>query len=167
MSIEQLLERLEKMDYRGAIIGRDGSGKTTLMEDLAAELSKRGFHVISVFINDTTPLTEGRYGELLRTAGENSIVLIDGADHLNAGLWRRLNREILGTARGLVVTAHKPGMLETLLECRTDLALFEQIVAELRPEEAVEVAKLAQIFERHDGNIRDGLRELYDICSHQ
>jgi hypothetical protein len=165
MSIEQLLVRLEKMHYCGAIIGPDGSGKTTLLEDLGTALARRGFDVISVFINDTTPLTEQRYGELLHSAGANSIILIDGADHLQAGVWRRLKCNVLSTARGLVITSHKPGMLETLTECRTDLPLFEQIVAELMPGGGLEAARLAGIFARHGGNIRDALRELYDILS--
>src|SRR5437868_15544127 len=42
---EQLLARLEQLDYRGAIVGPEGRGKTTLLEDLGERLKGRGHNV--------------------------------------------------------------------------------------------------------------------------
>jgi ABC-type glutathione transport system ATPase component len=59
----RLIERLEALHWRGAIVGPHGSGKTTLLEDLGARLT---------------------------AMGRNDVVLVDEADRLSALQWIRL-----------------------------------------------------------------------------
>jgi hypothetical protein len=59
------------------------------------------------------------------------------------------------------VTSHRPDLLPTLHECRTTPELFEAIATELGGEKALQAA--SGLFVRHRGNLRDALRELYDV----
>ena len=58
-----LLRRLERLGWRGAIVGPNGSGKTTLLEDL---------------------------GKRLDASGRRDVQLVDGADQLSRVEWWRL-----------------------------------------------------------------------------
>jgi hypothetical protein len=58
-------------------------------------------------------------------------------------------------------------LMPTLIECRTTPALFRQIAADLLPHgQAPDTNSLVQIYNRHKGNIRTSLRELYDTYAH-
>lgn len=142
---EDLLAQLESLNFRAAIVGPEGSGKTTLLEDLEPHLRARGF-----------PVCHWRFDDRKRSTPpvhKSGVVLLDGAEVLRPWEWwwysRRLPR--------LVITAHRPGLLPTLWECRTTPALLEEIVAGLHPG-----AKTEGLFEKHGGNLRVALRELYD-----
>lgn len=167
-TLPELLARLKQMEYRAAIIGPEGSGKTTLLEELQTQLAGQGFSVESVFVNDTTPLTKARRAELIAGLKGDTIVFLDGADRLSAVSWRRLKSDILRVGEGLVITSHKSGMLPTLVSCRTSAELFEQIVSDLlQGQHWAQSPRLTEVFSRHNGNIRDALRELYDIRASQ
>jgi len=59
-------------------------------------------------------------------------------------------------------TAHRPGLLPPLLDCATTRELLEGIVRDLvGPQE--EALPLGELFARHGGNVRESLRELYDV----
>ncbi len=163
-TLDELLTRLEAMKYSAAIIGSEGSGKTTLLEDLSTALEERGKQIKSVFINDTNQMTWKDSRNLFMKITADQIVLLDGADSVSRMTWPALKRGILTRAAGLIVTAHKPGLMPTLIECTTTSDLFRQIVSELA-NSACELnpGQLDHIYHRHNGNIRTALRELYDI----
>jgi len=172
-SFEELAERLETMNYRAAIIGPEGSGKTTLLEDLQRRLEAAGIRTKNVFVNDTNRLTRSRRRQLISELGGDEIVLLDGAGAIARLAWLGLKRGILKKAAGLVITAHRPGLLPVLIECSTTPALFRELTTDLlRRGEKVNAGFLDEIYHRHKGNIRTALRELYDTyarlddCSH-
>jgi energy-coupling factor transporter ATP-binding protein EcfA2 len=165
-TFDELLIRLEQMNFCAAIIGPEGSGKTTLLEDIGTALDKQGRRIKHVFVNDSNPMTWQSSRELFMQIRAGQIVLLDGADSIGRATWQALKRGILRKAGGLVVTAHKAGLMPTLVECTTTLDLFKQIVSEItsgrcemRPE------MLDEAYHRNNGNIREALRELYDIFS--
>ncbi len=163
-ALPALTARLEQLDYRAAIIGPDGSGKTTLLADIGKQVVMQGFAVECVFVNDTAPLTSVRQRELLDVITRDTIVLLDGADHLPAFVWHRLKKDVLKSARGLVITSHKSDLLPTLVTCSTSVELCTQIVSELLAGARLGDAELlAEIYRRNAGNIRNALRELYDV----
>jgi hypothetical protein len=165
-SLENILLKLEQMNYRAAIIGPEGSGKTTLLENLKNQLSKFGFNINSVFLNDTNPFTTKKRKELLALLQPDTIVLMDGADQLSRLAWHRLKTNILQSAHGLIITSHKPNLLPTLLACSTSPQLFTELAASLWPDDRpVDHALLRNIFNQHDGNIRLAFRHLYDYYS--
>jgi hypothetical protein len=152
-SWQALLRRLEELRYRAAIVGPHGSGKTTLLEALAARLAALDFVPQCAFLNDRSkrlpPL-----GRLTR----RHIVLLDGADHLPAMAWALLGLR-LRTAGGLIITSHRAGMLPTLVQTTTSPNLLRELVQTLNPGQDRDIEAL---FRRHNGNVRNALRELYD-----
>jgi hypothetical protein len=155
-----LLSRLAAYDHRAAIVGPEGSGKTTLLEDLAPRLQARGFAPRELRLDDRTPRFEPAFLKRLSDeVGPRDALLLDGAEQMGWWAWRRFVR---GTRRAgaLVVTSHRPGLLPTLLRCRTTPALLGEIAAELA---GGPVDGVAGLFARHGGNVRLALRELYDV----
>jgi energy-coupling factor transporter ATP-binding protein EcfA2 len=149
---ERLLQRLAQFNYRAAIVGPEGSGKTTLLEDLAISLRNR--FVLKWFtlsVNQELEIPDIR---------RDHLILLDGFDLLP--LWKR--KWLLWKARscrGLIVTAHSPTILPTLVECSTTPELLYRISQRLvsNPEQQLN----NELFQKHHGNIRDVFRELYDI----
>jgi hypothetical protein len=92
------------------------------------------------------------------------VLLIDGADHLNGLVWRWIKGATKRRNIGLVVTSHTPGMLPTLVECSTSAKLLSDIVTRLTPN-TTDPQLIENIYHKHNGNIRDAIRQLYDITA--
>jgi hypothetical protein len=126
-----LLDRLAALNYRAAIVGPEGSGKTTLLEDSAPRLEERGFAVLRLFVNrDNRTCRPAVFGALRTNVTSSTIVLLDGAEQLSVLQWLRV-RLITRRAAGLVITSHRPGLLPTLMECRTSPELLGGLMHEL------------------------------------
>jgi len=161
-----LMMRLKTLNYRAAVVGPDGSGKTTLLEDLQRALIQDNIKTRMVFVNDTSPLSDPACRRLLSELTRDEFLLLDGADLIPRSAWALLKRHTITHAFGLVITSHRPGLLPTLIECTTSPALLQAIANELRPaDRAISAESLDALFRRHRGNIRNCLRELYDLCS--
>lgn len=160
---EELLDRLAALGFRAALVGPHGHGKTTLLEDLAPRLEERGFHLRSVTLRaGDRRLTAAQEETLFRDLSGRDLLLVDGAEQLGRLAWLRLRRKSRA-AGGLVITSHRPGLLPTLHECRTTPELLAGIVRDLLgPEEGLQPA-CEDLWRRHRGNVRDALRELYDL----
>lgn len=160
-----LLRDLEALDYRAAIVGRHGSGKTTLLEDLGRNLAGSGVRVKSLFLNEDLPVAGGEIATLLSGLTEDDVVLVDGADLMGWFGWLRF-KFACRTARGLVIAAHREGMLPTLVQCRTSPELLSEIIADLLGfrDPSLE-SRVPELYRRHNGNIREAIRELYDEYS--
>lgn len=163
-TFDQLLARLHELNYRAAITGPDGSGKTTLLEDLGQTFREKGIRTKVVFVNDTSSFDSPVCRRLLADLTRDQIVLLDGADLIRRSDWSLLKRHTITHAYGLIVTSHKRGLLPTLIECSTSPALLSEIVTELQPQgRALAAEFLDHLYERHQGNLRACLRELYDF----
>ena len=160
-SWESLLTRLAAMDYRGAIVGPCGSGKTTLCETLQSRLQQDGLQTQALFVSLDIHMTWQDMQAVL--ARPYDVLLVDGADHLPYWTWHRLKRRVLSRKRGLIVTTHQPGLLATWHECRPSPALLERIVTRLAPDHVIPKAQFNDLYDRCQGNIRDALRQLYDL----
>ena len=160
---DALLARFDALGRRAAIVGPQGSGKTTLLEDLAPLFRGRGFTVHELRLDTDSPRFDPAFlAGLFETVGARDVLLFDGAEQLDRGEWLRFDR---GTrsAGGLLVTSHQPGLLPTLLETSTSPELLSQLVEELLGEQAGKGRPLVPgLFEKHGGNLREALRELYD-----
>lgn len=151
---EELLARLEALRYRAAIVGEEGRGKTTLLEDLEPRLAAVGFRIL-----------RAEPGSEFRRVGPRDCVLFDGADLLSPVAWLRLRR-MSRRAGGLLVTAHREGLLPTLVRCETTPELLAGIAHSLAGDEAAaRIPPAEKLFARHGGNLRTALRELYDVFS--
>lgn len=163
-SWEELLARLEALGYRAAIVGEEGRGKTTLLEDLTPRLETLGFEVHRATLSRQRPsLDRRRQAGLLAAAGPRTLLLLDGADELGPVAWRRLRRRSR-TAGGLVIATHRPGRLPTLLECTTSPELLAEILRRLHPPALAPPFPSPEVlYARFGGNLRDALRHLYDL----
>ena len=163
---DNLFRRLAALNHRGAIVGPEGAGKTTLLEDFEPRLLERGFKIVSLRLTRDTPtIDRGVLRELSLSISTQHFILFDGAEQLSRWSWWRFLQSIR-RAGGLLITSHRPGLLPTLIECRTSQELLAGIVADLLQEPAErQHARAAELFSKHRGNLRDALRELYDVWS--
>jgi len=159
-----LLTRLARLDYRAAIVGPEGSGKTTLLEDLQPRLAEQGFTMKMLRLRaEQSSFPKAFLRAFVAGLGERDIILLDGAEQLGPLAWRRFRR-CSRRAAGLIIASHRPGRLPTLLECVTTPELLEQIVTEILGGPMPELPRTPREFLRkHQGNLRDALRELYDL----
>lgn len=152
--------RLRGLRHRGAIVGPHGSGKTTLLEELARRFTAQGWRVVSVRLTVEYPALGLAIPRRRLTALEpRDLLLIDGAEQLSPWQWW-LVRFRARQAGGIIITTHTPGRLPTLWRCRTSPELLRDLVDSLGVPLAVHEA--TDLFERHRGNLRDAIRELYD-----
>jgi hypothetical protein len=158
-----LLDRLDALGRRAAIVGPQGSGKTTLLEDLAPRLRARGFEARDVRLDTEMPRFEpGFLDRFFASLGPRDVILFDGAEQLGWFAWSRFERRSRAAA-GLVVTGHRPGLLPTLIDTSTTPELLDDLVEEILGERSPEVrSRTPALFEKHGGNLREALRELYD-----
>jgi ATP/maltotriose-dependent transcriptional regulator MalT len=163
-TLDDLLARLEELGCRAAIVGPDGSGKTTLLHDLQEALERRGQRTRLIFINDTSLFPAAVCRRLLSELAREEVVLLDGADLIARSSWHLFRRHTITHTAGLIITAHRPGLLPTLIECTTTPTLLREIVAELAPHSRIITpALLDDLHARHHGNLRACLRALYDL----
>lgn len=159
------LNRLHSRNYRGAIVGPKGSGKTTLLEDLAEQLDTLGLRVHQVILNEQDRAYPVTFVQTVRLSlSEQDVILFDGCEQLSRPAWWRFRWETR-RAGGLVVTTHRPGRLPTLLECQTTPDLLRDLVRSLHEPTTLATETFERLFEKHRGNLRDAIRELYDIAA--
>jgi hypothetical protein len=153
----QLLARAAALNWRCAIVGAKGTGKTTLLEDLQNDLraTDRATRLIRLSA-ERGQISPGAIGHV----SSNEIILLDGAEQLSPLRWSRF-RWRTRLAAGVVITTHSPGRLPTLIETRTTPQLLADILQTLlgRKQEEIETVPLLA---RHGGNVREALRDLYD-----
>ena len=163
---DAMLARLAAMDYRGAIVGPEGRGKTTLLEDLGERLKERGLRLRHLRLSRERPhLDRASRRALVTDISDRDVILFDGAEQMGRLAWWNILR-LSRRAGGLVITSHRAGLLPTLVECETSVALLGQIVHTLHPP-ARDPDVIQSLFLRHGGNIRNALRELYDTTGAQ
>jgi hypothetical protein len=158
---DEILRRLAAMDYRGAIVGPEGRGKTTLLEDLGEHLKERGLRIRPLRLSRERPrLDRVSLLELFADISDRDVILFDGAEQMGRLAWWGFVRAAR-RAGGLVITSHRAGLLPTLVECETNAPLLGDIVRTLHPP-AADARAIQSLFARHRGNVREALRELYD-----
>ncbi len=156
-----LMQRLDKLGGRAAIVGPKGSGKTTLLEEMSRNFPQ-SIAWIRIPGSSANPWSVVQQ-QLPNGGASGHAVLIDGAEQLSAFAWRRFVWRVRHS-NYLVATLHKPGRLPTLIECRTAPALLRELVDELAPQQLrIPERRLDKLFEHHGGNLRLCFRELYDV----
>lgn len=160
-----LLKRLESLSDRAAIVGPKGSGKTTLLENLATRLEALGRRVHRLFLNEQSRAYPADFIQRVgHSLDERDVILFDGCEQLSLPAWWRFRWETR-RAGGLIITKHRPGRLPTFMECQTNRHLFRELVHSLHPPTTLDADSLDQLFEKHRGNLRDAIRELYDLAA--
>jgi hypothetical protein len=163
-SFPGMMDRLAELGYRGAIIGPKGAGKTTLLEDLEPALTALDFNITRLRLDDLQRSFPPAFLEnFFDGLSARDFVLFDGAERLSRLAWLRFKRKTK-KAGGLIVTSHRAGLLPTLKECRTTPEVLAEILEKLAGTPPAEKEVLL-LYKRHKGNLREALREMYDIYS--
>jgi hypothetical protein len=173
--VDRIIGRLASFAWRGAIVGPHGSGKSTLIAELSAELYRREFDVQQVGAGNSLGSTLQLPTPHPATA-RKSILLVDGFDGLSP--WRRwlVRRRCRRGGGGLIVTGHAQGLcnlsylgLPMLVQTFTNAKLAERIVASLAGATYAAVVhdKVCESLARHGGNLREVLFDLYDLYERQ
>jgi hypothetical protein len=160
------LERLQAAGMRGAIVGPQGSGKTTMLATLGRRLEMAGWYCLALRLDTTAPRLDAMALRSVAAADERVVVLLDGAEQLGHLAWLSLQRSCRRAA-GLVITTHRPGRLPTLYRSTTSPALLAELVTELLPAPWPPVPEevLSRVFSANAGNLREALGQLYDACA--
>jgi hypothetical protein len=159
------------LGHRAAVVGPEGHGKSRLLTELTRRLEAAGWRVRRARVEDRARrLPRAVEQALLAGLGPGDLVVLDGADALAPWAWLRL-RWGARHAGGLLITRHGPGPLPELHRCTTSPALLGELIAELLVEpqglelSGLELPSAEELFERHAGNLREALFELYDRCA--
>ncbi|MDA8017558.1 MAG: hypothetical protein MPN21_08930 [Thermoanaerobaculia bacterium] len=162
---DRLLERWVRLGRRAALVGPKGHGKTTLLEQLEHRLEGKGYEIrrLRFRTEDASLPSTGR--RRMATGLHGGVVIsIDGLELLGPWAWWRLRRAWTRVG-GLLATVHRRGRLPVLHVHKTTPELLRSLVHQLLDDEATfrRIDRgLGQLFERHEGNIRKCLHELYD-----
>jgi hypothetical protein len=162
-SLERFIARLAAANWRGAIVGPHGSGKSTLVETLKPRLADRGFDVATITFHDgERQFPAGFLTRALDTT--RPLVIVDGFEQLSWLRRQLLHWRVRRVAAGLVVTSHASTSLPTLYRTAPNLALAEQLVSTLTAENPspVSLADVAASHASHGSNLRELLFALYD-----
>lgn len=161
-----LVDRFVRGSGSAAIVGPHGSGKSTLLVRLAAAMHARGIPVVRLRLHSWR---DGwRMIPALWLAGMRGIVCIDGWECLRPSV-RGVVLLVAGAARRrLVVTRHAHGWMTVLARCRPSQAVMSGIVGRLPGAgdwygSLIHPADVEAAFDRHHGDIREALYELYDV----
>jgi hypothetical protein len=164
-NLQQLVDTLAVNAWHGQIIGRHGTGKSTLLAALTPAIEGRGRPVKSItLVAGQRRLPREFIGSLQSSAGLG-VAAVDGVEQLH--FWNRLLLKRLCRTRGvgLVVTSHRSALLPTLYETAVDKARAWRVVQRLQDgfPPRIEIGDLEARLARHRDNLREALFDLYDL----
>ena len=154
-------DSLAQLMFRASIVGRKGSGKTTLMNALALQMSQRGIEFHHVFLPHETDNHHEMIDGALRS---DKIILVDGIERISILQRFRLYRQTKQKA-GLIINVHRPCPLPTWIGCETSPELMSNLLTRLGLDQPSIQLAGQKTFSKHKGNIRMAFRELYDQFS--
>ncbi len=163
MTWDQLDKTWQQAGYRGAITGRHGAGKTTLISAWKYRLAKRGTDYLELFLNrEAQSLSNTEWARLDDPSIAHHVVILDGDEQLGYFDRRRFYR-LTQQAKGLIVTRHRQNHLNTLAHLNPSIDILKQCVRELSSEHypALE-PHFPTWWKSKKGNIREILLECYD-----
>ncbi len=164
-SLEQLVDSLEAKAWQGQIIGRHGTGKSTLLAALMPAIEGRGRLVKSVTLVAGQRHLPREFITSLRLSAGLGVAAVDGFEQLH--FWNRLllKRFCRTHGIGLVVASHRSAKLPSLYETAIDETRAWKVVERLQNgfPPRIESGDLTVRLARHQGNLREALFDLYDL----
>jgi hypothetical protein len=130
-------------------------------------LRASGVPLVSLRLDTAKPsFTRAELAACFATVTPAHVICLDGAEQLTPWAWLAFKRRAR-RARGLIITSHRAGLLPTLHTCVTSELLLDDILWRLLSPAGRELSQplptSRELFHRHRGNLRDALREMYDV----
>jgi hypothetical protein len=162
MDAAQLVATLAAQNWRGAIVGPHGCGKSALLEALKPAIAAAGRHVQAIALHDGQRRLPQTFFDDWTTA--KTVVVVDGYEQL--GWFQRLHlaRRCRRANVGRVVTAHRPTLIPTLIRLAPDRDLVARHVADLCSEVSTPITEkdVNASHDCHGSNVREIFFDLYD-----
>ncbi len=159
-----LAARFDSIGLAGQIVGPHGSGKSTLLADLIRLWEGAGQRVVLIELHDSERRLPLRLADLLHGTPP-TLIAVDGYEQLSPRSRRQVRRFCRRHRIGLVVTAHRSMGIPDLIRCVASLEQVRQIVRSLlaRQPSLISDDDIRASFNRHEGNVREVLFEMYDL----
>lgn len=159
--VQAFYRHAKQLDCRGAIIGKHGRGKTTLLCDLHSFLCQNRIESELVFLPREKVLQSDAITNTIKRGASGAIILIDGMERLPLFVRQKLLSDSK-SFRGFIATTHRISRLRSLIRCRTSQRTVASVLdsLDLNNPEITTTSRL--LFAKHRGNIRFVLRDLYD-----
>ena len=167
VTAEDLVERLRENRWRGEIVGPHGSGKSTLLARIIPAIEQAGRQAVLFELHDGQRRLPGDWRRKIESPPSSPppIAVIDGYEQISR--WSRflLKRYCNRRCFGLLVTSHVPAGFPEIFHTSASLEMARQIVDQLMQNEKINISAeiIADLFARHDGDIRELLFDLYDL----
>jgi hypothetical protein len=164
-NLTQLVDALEANHWRGEIVGRHGTGKSTLLAALVPAIEARGRIVNAATLAAGQRKLSGGYLDSLRHTAGLGVAVVDGIEQL--GLWSRwrLNRYCKIHGAGLAAATHRTAGLPCIYQSAVDVPRAWAVVQRFQ-EGFAPLVRLSDLVERlaqRQFNLREALFDLYDI----
>lgn len=161
VDIVEFYQHVKEHKFRGAIVGKHGRGKTTLLSDLSSLMRDRDIDCELVFFPRERQRQQEVIEEVIHRGACGAIIFVDGLERLPFLSRQRVVRQSKAFG-GFIATTHWPGRLKTLIRCRTSEQTVEAVLKSLRIDQPSITLAAKQRFLTRRGNVRLVLRDLYD-----
>ena len=162
-----VIEKLQRNCWRGAIVGPHGTGKSTLLVELARQLTSARREVETITLHDGQRRLPAKFWHAIG-ANPQCMIIVDGFEQLGWWSRRQLFWACRREGRGLLISVHSENAtagLPVIHRTCGDLAILHHLVElELPSHQGVIGADdVSRSFRSCDGNVREIMFELYDL----
>lgn len=172
-SAAECYARFRSAGFRGEIAGPHGTGKTTLLRALEAQLKAYGHPTVAVMLQsdrrrmpvgwDRSPVEAGAF-----RPGPRTVLFLDGAEQLSRFDWWRVCWRVRSLGWGLLATTHHSQGLPVLYRTSVEPALAQNLVATILAQNPnlprlVDPSEAVPVLERSAGDLRETIFRLYDL----
>lgn len=167
VDLENLFEEWQKQSFRGQINGLHGAGKSTLSLKLSELAESHGFVCQRLFANlQSNSKVFKDWQTILAKADSKTLFILDGIGHAPA---RHAQKWLSQCPHFLAIAHKKMPDVPQLAHLKATANILEDLVFILAGDEGNKLLKQINganfLFEKHAGNLRDCLFELYSHWS--
>ena len=157
-----LLQRFIENRWQGCIRGPHGTGKSTLLEDLATQIDSHDIRWIILHRNSAWAIKLNALRKLL-LAKPCALYCVDGAEALGLPIWSALSLWLRARGTKVLATTHHVCFLRSVLVTEKNQALMLTITRELAGSHwNRDLQQIAfDAFQRNHGNMREVFRACY------
>lgn len=162
-SAEGVVRRLQAAGWWGQIVGRHGSGKSSLVETLIPVLAGVGREPLLVALHDGQRRLPQR--QATDHPAASTLVIIDGYEQLSRTSRFGLKRRCRRAGCGLLVTAHASVGLPDLMQTEPNQMLATRLVERLMESDPGVITRvdIAASYAACGANVREMLFDLYNL----